>query len=66
MSELIAWARAYDLKMSAVRWELERQDAVYRQVLREESHELHDVDAERLRRWLFSRWMMRGTYRGGT
>lgn len=56
MSELIAWARAYDLKVKAMRRERVRHEAVYRQVLREEAHDLHDVDAERLRRWLFTQW----------
>ena len=59
MSELIAWARAYDLKVKAMRRERERHEAVYRQVLREEKHDLHDVEANRFRKLLFFNWLSR-------
>ena len=60
MSALLAWARAFDKKVDAVEAERLRHESMYRRVLREERSRLGDVDAERLRRWLFTRWMRRG------
>lgn len=58
MSALIAWARAFDRQITAVRRERERQESVYRRTLRQERNALHDEDAERLRKWLFNRWLI--------